>query len=269
MDFHKVVLFLLFPLFTTNICISIGSVVECIYALQSFGIDGDHVPISSSSGKLKTKQHTKWLEFRRMKEESLKMQGHKYDRLIECPKQTDVLFGRGRPIMRHPGNAVLRSIVKQKLEEYASAKSKKETTDVTWEVVRTLKGKYGVRFLKEENIANSGLGWIEVSNEIARQKVRIAFRDLRTKIMKTNAAQAKANSTSVRKEMDGTSGNIAKVKRKGECGAPIQIHSSPISSTATQLTSRNSSQLLQERDSSTSVFLGMDGSDTKRQRQCF
>jgi len=239
-----------------------GSVVECIYALQSFGIDADQVPISSSSGKLKTMQHAKWLEFRCMKEESLKMQGHKFDRIIECPNQTDVLFGRGRPIMRHPGNAVLRSIVQLKLEEYANAKSKKETTDVTWEVVRTLKGKYGARFLKEENIANS-LGWIEVSNEIARQKVRIAFRDLRTKITKTNAGLTKANSTNKdHDEMGGTSANIVKIKRKGECGSPIPIPPSTKSST-------NSSQLRQERDSSTSVFLGMDGSDTKRQRLCF
>ena len=145
--FSKGGLILLFPLVTINIFFFIGSVVECIYALQSFGIDADQVPISSSSGKLKTMQHAKWLEFRCMKEESLKIQGHKFDRIIECPNQTDVLFGRGRPIMRHPGNAVLRSIVQLKLEEYANAKSKKETTDVTWEVVRTLKGKYGARFL--------------------------------------------------------------------------------------------------------------------------
>lgn len=240
--------------------------VECIYALQSFGIDSDQVPISSSSGKLKTKQHAKWLEFRRLKEECLKQHGHKFDRIIECPKHTDVLFGRGRPIMRHPGNAVLRSIVQMKLEEYASAKSKKETTDVTWDVVRTLKGKYGVRFLKEENIANSGLGWVEVSNEIARQKVRIAFRDLRTKTIKINAAETKANLTNSHEEVDGASGSIVNVKRKGESASAIPIPSSTETSTVTEPHAQN---CCEQCDSGTSVFLGMDGSNIKRQRRYF
>eukprot|EP00536_Pseudo-nitzschia_multiseries_P000826 jgi/Psemu1/95895/gw1.10.5.1 len=155
-----------------------GSVIECIYALQSFGIHSDQLPITTSSEKWKTKHHLKWLELCRLKEESLKNNnGRKFDTIIECPNQMDILFGRGRPIMRHPGNAILRSIVESKLEEYMNAKNKKETTDVTWSVVRILKGKYGARFLKEENIESNGLGWVEVLNETARQKVRIAFRD--------------------------------------------------------------------------------------------
>ena len=218
------------------------------------------------------KQHLKWLELRRLKEDSLKQHRHKFHRIIDCPRQTDVLFGRGRPIMRHPGNAVLRNVVQNKLEEYASAKSKKQTTDVTWEVVRTLKGKYGARFLKEENIENSGLGWIEVSNETARQKVRIAFRDLRTKIMKTKEKKSEIKSTIDHLGINCASGNIAKAKRKGEAGSPVTIPSaalSPTSATLTEPLEQTSSQSIQEIDSSTSVFLGMDGTDLKRQRRCF
>lgn len=250
-----------------------GSVVECIYALQSFGIHSDQIPVNSSSGKLKTKQHLKWLELRRLKEDSLKNHGRQFDRIIECPNQSDVLFGRGRPIMRHPGNAVLRSVVQLKLEEYASAKSKKQTTDVTWEVVRTLKGKFGARFLKEENIENSGLGWIEVSNETARQKVRIAFRDLRTKIMKTNAAEIEGMSTNEYLKMNETCGSIVKAKRKGDSIPPCTTPSAATSSTITTFTPPllriDSSQHVRQGDSSTSAFLGMDGIDTKRQRRCF
>jgi len=241
-----------------------GSVVECIYALQSFGIHSDQIPVNSSSGKLKTKQHLKWLELRRLKEESLKHHGHEFDRIIECPKQTDVLFGRGRPIMRHPGNAILRSVVQLKLEEYSGAKSKKQTTDVTWEVVRILKNQFGARFLKEENIENNGLGWIEVSNEIARQKVRIAFRDLRTKILKTNAAEEK--STDGHAKTDGASNSIVNAKRKGESVSPI---TTPLTTFETPLIEQDSSKRVEEIDSSTSLFLGMDGAEMKRQRRCF
>mmetsp|Transcript_77253 Transcript_77253/g.156819 ORF Transcript_77253/g.156819 Transcript_77253/m.156819 type:complete len:760 (-) Transcript_77253:1179-3458(-) len=245
-----------------------GSVVECIYALQSFGIHSDQIPVNSSSGKLKTKQHSKWMQLCRLKEESLKNDGRKFDRIVECPQQTDVLFGRGRPIMRHPGNAVLRSVVQSKLEEYASAKSKKETTDVTWEVVRTLKGQYGARFLKEENIENDGLGWIEVSNETARQKVRIAFRDLRTKITKKNAAEIDANSTNDTMKTNETSKSGAKAKRKNQPASPVTTPSD-VTSTMMPLFQRDSCQQIQEADSSTAVFLGLDGSNLKRQRHCF
>ena len=254
-------------------CQCIGSVVECIYALQSFGIHSDQIPVNSSSGKLKTKQHSKWLELRRLKEDSLKNHGRQFDPIIECPNQSDVLFGRGRPIMRHPGNAVLRNVVQLKLEEYASAKSKKQTTDVTWEVVRTLKGKFGARFLKEENIENSGLGWIEVSNETARQKVRIAFRDLRTKMMKTNAAKIEGKSTNEHLKMNGTSGSIMKAKRKGDsippCTTPSVATSFTITTFTPPLLRIDSSQHVRQGDSSTSAFLGMDGIDMKRQRRCF
>ena len=175
--------------------------------------------------------------------------------------------------MRHPGNAVLRSIVQQKLEEYASAKSKKQTTDVTWEVVRTLKGKFGARFLKEENIENNGLGWIEVSNEIARQKVRIAFRDLRTKMTKIQAAENGKNSIGCDMKSNSTNDSIGKVKRKGEASppliTPIDETSSPITSFRPSLQQIQSLQKPQESDSSTSGFLGMDGTDMKRQRLCF
>merc|ERR1711992_180084 len=84
------------------------------------------------------------------------------------------------------------NIVQSKLEEYSNAKSKKGATDVTWSVVRMLKGKYGTRFLKEENMESDGLGWIEVSNDIARQKVRAAFRDFRTKMKKNTPSTTKS-----------------------------------------------------------------------------
>merc|ERR1712238_172655 len=49
----------------------------------------------------------------------------------------------------------------------------------TWDVVRLLKNEYGARFLTEETTDTNGkLGcWVEVSNDEARLKVRIAFRD--------------------------------------------------------------------------------------------
>lgn len=243
-----------------HIRIHTGSLVECIYALQSFGIQSDQIPVSGSLDRCKTKHHSKWWELCHLKEDSLKNHNRKFDSIIECPNHTDVLFGRGRPIMRHPGNAMLRSVVQSRVVEYANAKTKKETTDITWSVVRILKGKYGARFLKEENIESDGLGWVEVSNETARQKVRIAFRDLRTKITKSSTADKKTGATDP-KTTNGTNCTIGKTKRKGDFASPDVINSS--ANNAIQKSSKED----EETDSSTSVFLGMDGITIKRQRR--
>lgn len=171
--------------------------------------------------------------------------------------------------MRHPGNALLRSVVQTKLKEYAAAESKKGTTDVTWAVVRILKGEFGARFLKEENIENNGLGWVEVSNEAARQKVRIAFRDLRAKISKTSAqADAETTSTSEPKtsENNGTNNEVGKTKRKVDSPLTTRTASPDASLFACVSSSEATPYKFPGGDSSVSVFLGMDGTSKKRQR---
>jgi len=278
--------------------------VECFYALQSFGLHSDQIPISSSNGKLKIKNHLKWLEFCRLKEDSTTKYGggpggngnrKRFDKIIECPNQEDVLFGRGRPIMRHPGNIFLRNIVQSKVDEYSNAKSKKGATDVTWSVVRMLKGKFGTRFLKEESMESDGLGWIEVSNDIARQKVRAAFRDFRTKMNKTTLSTTKtptaatnSSSLSVTNEAATTTSTLTKTTKQEEEENSVslpsagKLPSSTISSTDNKIKSilslassssvvRQGSfkQQTQQSDSSTSAFLTMDGSVAKNRQHCF
>merc|ERR1719464_2289600 len=117
-----------------------------------------------------------------------------------------------------------------------------------------LKGKYGARFLKEENIESDGLGWIEVSNETARQKVRAAFRDFRTKMNKTTTAPTAAtNSSSLSVITEAASSSISSSTKN-----KIQT-----------ILSLSSSQQIQQSDSSTSAFLTMDGSVAKNQQSCF
>jgi hypothetical protein len=240
-----------------------------MYALQSFGIHSDQIPINSSTGRLKTKQHSKWLHLCQLKEDSLKKHGCKFDRIIECPQPADVLFGRGRPIMRHPGNAIMRDIVHSRLEEYSKSRSKKESIQVTWDVVRLLKGKYGARFLKEENVENNGLGWVEVSNDTARSKVRIAFRDARTKILKsaemeTTNNTATINSVTINTAKDMCAVDSSNTKRKSEAAT--------VSSLSAAIPFRKIDSQVQHNDSSTSAFLAMNGNQNtntgKRPRLC-
>jgi hypothetical protein len=137
---------------------------------------------------------------------------------IECPSLDDLLFGKGRPIMTHPGNVLLRTLLESKYHEYNNTESKKEKTEIAWAIVRQLQ-ENSCRYLKEDG---SGY-WVEVTPDIARQKVSAGFRDLRKTIVPENVRPS--NSTSC----------VAGDKRN------------------------------ENVDSSSSVFLGMDGR-LKRQR---
>jgi hypothetical protein len=206
----------------------------------------------------------------KLKDGNLKMYGRtwEFDRhhqIIECPSHSDILFGRGRSIMNHPGNAVLRNLVTLQLEEYCNVPSNKQATTLTWEIVRILKDKYGARFLKEETTESNGLGWIEVSNETARLKVRVAFRDKRTKLFKTtNATNANTNTVDTNTNMNmnmnmntsETTSSTTKTKRK------VETPAAPAPSL--QITSFQVQQ--QQADSSTLAFLGMADDTGKRQR---
>jgi len=194
--------------------------MECVYALQSFGIPSNQFPLvagtnvkskkrkketrgnaaavdennndNDTSNHLNLNNHIKWLELSQLKDKNMKLDGKKgknhvgkyhgfdgHQQIIECPKHSDILLGRGKHIMKHPGNAVLRSIVTSKVDEYIKLESHMDTVKLTLDVVSLLKNMYGAQFLKEEITETDGkLGcWIEISNEAARNKVRVAFRD--------------------------------------------------------------------------------------------
>ena len=103
-----------------------GSATECLYALQTFGIPSIHIPINTTTGKIKTANHHQWLQMQQIQEAAL-LENKTFDG-IGCPGQGDVLFGRGWPKMGHPGNAIFRNILEARLEQYNSIQSKKEKT---------------------------------------------------------------------------------------------------------------------------------------------
>jgi hypothetical protein len=74
------------------------------------------------------------------------------------------------------GNAVFRNLMENKLDSYDNANSKREKTLLAWSIVYELKDVHQSRFLKEDKTTG---WWIEVTNDIARQKVSIGFRDIR------------------------------------------------------------------------------------------
>jgi len=282
-----------------------GSAMECIYVLESFGISSKYNPLNIATGEIDTTNFKRWVGLQAAREENLKL--HK--QIIECPNHSDILFGRGQIVMNHPGNIMFRNFIQSKLEVYSNVRSKKESTQWTWGAVRTLKNEYGARFLKEEKFGKDITAWTEVSNEIARSKVRIAFRDARTRLMKS-AEKESTNNESTGGETTGTQNNVSVTsspptlvqssslsKRKnGTITAPddffslsspspqqqhdqhdmpalnledLSNHLGELNSNICEL-NRNLNSIMNHEvaDSSTSEFLGLDGSNNKRQRLC-
>jgi len=157
-----------------RIRIHTGSPMECLYALQTFGIQASQVPINPTTGKRKNSTHLRWLEQRRL-QERLQSQNASYEG-IDCPRHSDVLFGRGWAVRKHQGNALYRVVLEQYLDEYNKATDRGRKSTVASLVVRKLKESYASRFLREDK--NGGF-WYEVSDDAAREKVSVGFRDMR------------------------------------------------------------------------------------------
>ena len=170
--------------------------MECLYALESFGISFKQNPVDMSTGKVDATFHTKWIRFRvAMEENPEELKG-----TTLCPNHSDVLFGRGPIAMKHPGNNMLRDFIQSNLGVFSNIKKRKESTQWTLRVVHKLKSDYGARFLKEEPIVGDLMAWVEVPDEIARDKVRIAFRDARSRHLRSMTKEGGTDADNAREE---------------------------------------------------------------------
>lgn len=90
-------------------------------------------------------------------------------------RKSDVLFGRGKHSREHPGTMRCAILVENHLHEYNTA-SKVEKTFLSIKLVDMVHNSGG-RFLKKDK----QMGWQEVDDEAAREKVSHFFRHLRGK----------------------------------------------------------------------------------------
>ena len=184
--------------------------------------------VAAGTNDLDLTNYNRWLALVAAREKDPKA----YNGVIYFPTHSDILFGRGQIVMNHPGNIMFRNYIQSKLIEYSNAGSKKEATQWTWGVVRTLKSDYGARFLKEEKINDEITAWVETSNETARSKVRIAFRDARSRLAKT--AEKKQKNKKNRDDI-GNSILFNETFSKNEFSSqPSMIQSSTMPMTPTQ-----------------------------------
>jgi hypothetical protein len=163
----------------------IGSVTECQYALMTYSIPSEYLPITNT-GNLKTQNHHKWLTYLEAKESAFE-EGVPFDG-IDCPSVKDILAGKGPLVSNHPGNIDFRKTMESRFEEHRDAEVMDRKTAITWEVVLGCQRR-GARFLvKDKN------WWVVADQDTAREKVSVAFRDMRKSFSSKQITQSKKRS---------------------------------------------------------------------------
>eukprot|EP00980_Cylindrotheca_fusiformis_P015327 scaffold4282_cov112-Cylindrotheca_fusiformis.AAC.10 len=182
-----------------------GSNGECLEKLAAFGIPRGTLPIQSD-GTVLLDEHQNWMNRRRQldAEKLLKRQSFKVDAFQGKPKSAqssptiqplsiesqskfinpqidgslaaspgDILFGRGRKVRDHPGNARFLQLIDHYMTKYEKA-GRVDKACIAEIIVRMIKDA-GCRFLKKDQ----NDAWGEVDDSEARKKVAHAFRNRR------------------------------------------------------------------------------------------
>jgi hypothetical protein len=141
--------------------------------LMTFGIPVQFLPLSIE-GKRHLDDHKRWIEERKVIEGSATASE---ENVIFAPNAQDVLLGRNKSALIHPGNLRYHELVRSNMDRYdAAGETKHERTAICHEIVLAVKEKGG-RFLKQEDV-----GWICIDDSTAKEKVSTAFRNRRKKI---------------------------------------------------------------------------------------
>jgi hypothetical protein len=159
---------------------TVGTHMECMYELSTFGIPTSCFPVDDVTGECNSKSHTGWLQRRRRQEESTA----EYTEHIVLPGRKDVLLGRGKSYQEHAGNVRYRHIIQTHKVNYEASR-KFEKTVVAAIVIEIIKTDGG-RFLKQD-----GESWVKVDDDTLRNKVSHDFRNLRCTDGTTSATQSR------------------------------------------------------------------------------
>ena len=199
----------------------LGTHVECIYTLLTFGIRGELVPVNNSTYEFDNTQHDAFLERQREKENVMLLRHNSNSAdnsnaqvidgatssneddsnptaIVIVPATQDILLGRGKSLQNHVGNVRFRHVIEIHADQYEKA-DKFAKTLLAEKVVGILQ-KSGARFLKKDKV-----GWIQVTDpSLIREKVSHGFRNRRL---------GKKQPTSSSKSTSKSSSSSSKIKK--------------------------------------------------------
>lgn len=95
--------------------------------------------------------------------------------IVDKPRSTDVLCGRGKICFDHNGNDAFRILIAQHVDSYENAPSKKSKMDVIMQVVDTVISRGG-RFLVRNKEKGGGV-WMDGGMKQGKKKTGHALRD--------------------------------------------------------------------------------------------
>ena len=157
--------------------------------MMRFGIASHFLPITNT-GNIKNQNHLRWLAFRQAKERAIE-HGTEFHG-IDCPSVNDILTGKGPHVPSNPANVAYRKIMEARFMEHRDAITAERKTMISREIVDDIVQKGGRFLMKEKS------WWANTDRDTAREKVSVAFRDMRKTYLllgKKKAAPTKANDT--------------------------------------------------------------------------
>jgi len=105
-----------------KIKIHYGESVELQYALQSYGVPTEHIPLTFS-GNIKDGSIKQWSKMRAYVES----QNLNSDAVVQCPQLEDVLFRQGVSSLSYPGNSRVYRLVEKRYEDDPNVTPKRGT----------------------------------------------------------------------------------------------------------------------------------------------
>ena len=103
---------------------------------MTHGIPTNQLPITSS-GRIKTTNHHRWVKFQREKEDNIQMGLSPFEG-VDCPLVMDVLIGNAghnTSFNNNPGNIFYRDVMEKYFCRYEAAADTQEKTRITWKVL--------------------------------------------------------------------------------------------------------------------------------------
>ena len=162
--------------FWTTIKIS-GSQTECLYALMSYGIPGDQLPVTSG-GRIKIVNHHRWVKFQIEKENTIRTGLPSFEG-VDCPSGMDILIGSNTAYYKNtPGNLLYQGLLNKHLQAYEEATDAQEKTRLTWIVLEELTME-GARILVRDrrgwwSVTSNGKAWEKISNDFRQTRQKLA-----------------------------------------------------------------------------------------------
>lgn len=183
----------------------IGETIELQYALQSYGIPFELIPVTGT-GNTKTAYHRQWIRLRKTLDIERQKENGEDASKIELPRSTDIIFRTGNSLTCHPGNSMLQNVIESKMQRHSNA-SQFGKKAITTEIIEDIKRKNG-RFLQWDKRG----WWTEIQGKSnIHSRVAVSVRDFKSKLVAKKNRQNFESGTSVFKNQDGKRRKIARL----------------------------------------------------------